>query len=360
MKWLIVFLLSSLLSTSYCYNEKRLLQAFSDYPNLLYPVLQHHAILPDINTLKNSTAHLRVYANFKNPDAEALLADSFRENSDLYQSTLLNAGRRGSTLAKRKLETFLRSTSQWQKLQRLPWQISQSLQTQTAMALRQPLAANAEQVILTYTQRNCAAKLMLIVTDLTSFERVKVLKNRFENTFDLPICLSEPVYFDATQIDCSNRANARIECVLTSDVNLAQYEYDKLAFFSLQGIANAVGERLYMSYMQSERVLLHELMHLYGFIDEYPLKKNLAQRLCNIEQPTRIAKNILVLPDSNDLQNRVSFDDQTWYVTNTCNNANGQAFKPVSMTSNLELLDLPLPDLYRFWLQQAMTQDNSL
>lgn len=360
MKWLIVVVLSSLLSSSYCFNEKRLLKAFSAYPNQLYTTLAHFAILPDVDDFRDSTDHLRVYANFKNPDAEALLAQAFIENASLYQSTLLAAGKNGSTLAKRKLEDYLKSTDQWLAIQNLPWQLPEQLHTDAAMSLRQPLDNTVLQTSLIYPSRNCAEKVMLVVSDLSSFNQVKALKKRFETTFDLPICLSEPVYFDATKIKCSNNPKTRIQCVLSTNKVLERYTYDKLAFFSKHGIANAFANQLHMSYLQSERVLLHELMHLYGFIDEYPLKKALAQRMCNVEKKTRIAKNIVVLPNSDDAAERISFDGQDWYKTNTCDNAKGQAYKPVSITSNLELLDLPLPNLYKTWLTQAMLNGNNL
>ncbi|WP_372769264.1 hypothetical protein [Pseudoalteromonas sp.] len=360
MKWLIVVVLSSLLSSSYCFNEKRLLQAFSAYPIQLYATLAHFALLPDVDDFRDSTDHLRVYANFKNPDAEALLAEAFIENASLYQSTLLIAGKNGSTLAKRKLEDYLKSTNQWLAIRNLPWQLTEPLQTEVAMALRQPLGKTALQTSLIYPSTRCDEKVMLVVTDLNSFNHVTALKKRFEATFDLPVCFSEPVYFDATKISCSDNSKTRIHCVLTNNEVLASFSYDKLAFFSKQGIANAYANQLHMSYLQSERVLLHELMHLYGFIDEYPLKKALAQRVCNVDKTTRIAKNIVVLPNSNDAADRISFNGQDWFRANTCDNATGQAYKPVSVTSNLELLDLPLPNLYKIWLQQAMLKGNNL
>lgn len=360
MKWLIVVVLSSLLSSSYCFNEKRLLQAFSAYPSQLYATLAHFGILPDVDDFRDLTDHLRVYANFKNPDAEALLAESFIENSSLYQNTLLTAGKNGSTLAKRKLEHYLKSTEQWLVIQNLPWQLPEQLHTEVAMSLKQAIDDTALAASLIYPSKNCAEKVMLVVSDLSSFNHVKALKKRFETTFDLPICLSEPVYFDATQISCSNNPATRIECHLTNKSQLASFSYDKLAFFTKAGIANAVGTHLYMSYLQSERVLLHELMHLYGFIDEYPLKPLLAQRLCNVDKLTRIATNIVVLPRGNNLPKQFTYDGQQWYKTNTCDNAKGQAYKPVSITSNLELLDLPLPSLYKTWLTQAMLNGNNL
>jgi hypothetical protein len=301
-----------------------------------------------------------VYANFKNPDAEALLAQAFIENASLYQKTLLTAGKNGSTLAKRKLEHYLKSTEQWLVIQNLPWQLPEQLRTEAAMSLKQAIGDTALEASLIYPSKNCAEKVMLVVSDLSSFNHVKALKKRFETTLDLPICLSEPVYFDVTQISCSNNPATRIECHLTNKSQLTSFSYDKLAFFTEAGIANAVGTNLYMSYLQSERVLLHELMHLYGFIDEYPLKPLLAQRLCNVDKLTRIATNIVVLPEGNNLPKQFTYDGQQWFETNTCNNAKGQAYKPVSITSNLELLDLPLPSLYKTWLTQAMLNGNNL
>ena len=96
-------------------------------------------------------------------------------------------------------------------------------------------------------------------------------------------------------------------------------------------------------------------MHLFGFIDEYPHRKSLANRLCNVSQSSKIAKNIVVMPLGFKAEEKIQYFGETWFKTNTCDKAGGIAYKPVKETTNMELLDLPVPDLYMAWLQQAIT-----
>ncbi|WP_100913655.1 hypothetical protein [Pseudoalteromonas spongiae] len=360
MKWLTVLFLSSFLTSSYCYNEKRLLQAFSAFPNPYYATLAERAILPNVQTYHHSIVHLRVYANNQNADAMALLAKEFSNNQHLYQSTLINAAKQGSLIAREQLAAHYEEAEQWQALHDFPWPLTHKQQTRVAMALGLPLAATAHQLVPIYKNEQCTQKIMLAVTDLKAYNQVTQLKQRFEKAFSLPVCLSQPVYFDRSKLQCDGAAGRRIRCEIRDKKAFSQISYDKIAFFSETGIANASGNYVFMRSQQSERVLLHELMHLYGFIDEYPLKKQLAKRLCNVTKPTRIAKNLIVVPKKKEVTRTLKVDGHTWYLTNTCNQAEGRAYKPVKSTSNLELLDLPLPDLYETWLKQAMSEFNSL
>lgn len=340
---------------SECQNVKRLNQAFFNFPTAYYFKLKKLNVLPDINTLKDSPDHLRVFANNGHIKAQVLLADTYRDNKKQYYDTLFKASLAGSLLAKETLEEFLVDEQKWRVLLQLPWETNVKNQLAAEMALKIPLSKSLDlNALWTQTGEVCQQKVLTIVNDLAGYKHLPRLIKSFNEQFSLPICFSQPIYLDAKQLACLNNANEPIACTINDKLFIEQFEYHKLAIFVQSGVANAHGKRLSMRYSQSAHVLLHELMHLYGFIDEYPLKTPLAKRICNVKTTSRIAKNIVVTRFGLNEKPTINYKGETWYATNTCNNVGLQAYKPVNQTTHLELLDLAMPERYREWLINAL------
>ena len=150
------------------------------------------------------------------------------------------------------------------------------------------------------------------------------------------------MYFDKTQISAQTFA-ARLRCEIL-DRDAFGNTLDKLVIVGQSGIANASGRSVRINAGQSEKVLLHELMHLYGFIDEYPLRK-IAMQLCNVEKTTQIGKNILWFLAV--IKYKIALLIKTKYGLKPI-----PVIMPVALlqansdSTNLELLDLPVPQLY--------------
>jgi hypothetical protein len=352
-KWYLISFIIVSLTSSQCFDGKRLLEMFSHHPEAHYFFLKNSQRILASDKYNDSIKHLRVFANNGHLDATVRLAESYRDNSLLYETTLHNAAIKHSVTAQQRLVAHYIETEQWQQLISVPWQLDLTIKNQAHMALQLPLD-KVKQSITLYNQTNCADKVLLAAIDLTSFNAATTLKHNFDKQYSLPICLSEPVYFDQTQIKCSNFPAARLSCHITDNRALEQYSFDKLVIVGEKGIANASGNSVRIHAGQSEKVLLHELMHLYGFIDEYPLRKTLADKLCNVEAITQIGKNILVVPGTQNRQNQISYQGQLWFKTHTCDYADGVAYKPTLETTNLELLDLAVPQLYLSILKQTL------
>ena len=150
-----------------------------------------------------------------------------------------------------------------------------------------------------------------------------------------------------------------------------------------QGGANVNNGIVYIDQYDSFNVLLHEMAHILGFVDEYPLPVNHVKCLSSQQQP--FSHNVVVL-DLNKSKNRTEILKQIpWasmikpstpivthtldgtvigtpdeyrsevgiFPTKTCYGErpmaiqdNLQAFKPVSSTTNMEYLELAFPQQY--------------
>ncbi len=112
-------------------------------------------------------------------------------------------------------------------------------------------------------------------TNLHDLARVEALLIKIANhPVSRNFCFSPPLYRAFSMLQCSNNKNEAIQCdeALWRDNNM-QTNSKYIAIMVPHGGANTHYGFLYIDSDDSEFVLLHELTHLMGFIDEYPLRK---------------------------------------------------------------------------------------
>jgi hypothetical protein len=148
----------------------------------------------------------------------------------------------------------------------------------------------------TESENVCMATIAPFATNLdnlTYFE--KLISSAKLVSLQPYLCFSPVKYISNKELDCQHAKNEAIRCneSIWNDKSLA-LNNRFVAVLVDEGGANVNSGILYIDSHDNEEVFFHELAHLFGFIDEYPLPKKHAR--CKTVQKTMFSHNIAVLP----------------------------------------------------------------
>lgn len=237
------------------------------------------------------------------------------------------------------------------------------------------------------TKLNCDISFLPVATTLPNILRLeRLLQQTKKSRFAEYVCFNAITYMPLEQLNCQHQMNARIDCSvepLKARLNDGSSRY--LLVMLPNGGANVNNGVLYIDQNDSIDVFYHELAHILGFIDEYPLPSNHAK--CSAEQAPfshnvavldvgllktlnkdhlrmRILANVpwrdKILPSTpvySETPNGINIGTPQEYheaiglfITNTCNKQSKQkalqAFKPISFRSKMEYFELTFPEVY--------------
>ncbi|OKY27208.1 hypothetical protein [Thalassotalea sp. PP2-459] len=244
--------------------------------------------------------------------------------------------------------------------------------------------------------RQCVINIQPIATKLND---LILLQHRISELSAFPIndfiCFEKPLYHPLKALACFHQNAERIQCNVNIWQSYPLTHVDYLLIMSPEGGANVDHGIIYIDRHDTIDVLVHELMHSFGFIDEYPLPLN--HQRCSTAQTKPFAHNVVVLEnevlygDRKKLRTKV-LEQLPWrdhilpttpiltavengwqvgtsemqnnlvglYHSRTCHgNRTGnktaiklQAFKPIQSKTKLEYFELKVPTLYWQILKQ--------
>ncbi|RVU37326.1 hypothetical protein EOE67_10590 [Rheinheimera riviphila] len=177
----------------------------------------------------------------------------------------------------------------------------------------------------------------------------------------LALCFKAPVFIDSQQLACSELRSERIQCDAAPLKELVlQSGATQLLVLAGQGGASYNNGWLQLPETASLPLFRHELSHLFGFIDEYPLAGAIAADEC---VSGRITPNVLFSKD--DLPAylarwQLNAADIQLTAVESCKHTAQQAYRVVSADSHLQHYELPVPDLYLKLMQQQLQQPEQL
>jgi len=257
----------------------------------------------------------------------------------------------------------------------------------------------------TSSKETCQNNLQLFATTLADLERIDLLKKQFKQSpLKQFICIELPRYIPMNKLSCSHDKSSAIQCaedVWSSIANDVDSRY--LGLLYPYGGANVHLGILYFDREDTVDILSHEILHLFGFIDEYPLPKGHA--VCRGSQQEMFSHNIAVLKKSytgnksevrtkvlkkipwakniksstpilskfslvsNQAQANISQTD-IWQLgtpelfeheiglfnADSCEGPSFRAFKPLSKRTHLLYYEIPLPREYLIFLIQKSEQ----
>lgn len=145
------------------------------------------------------------------------------------------------------------------------------------------------------TDMDCKNTIDFFATNLPNLRHVAKLKEQIqEHKLSKFICISTIRYIPLRELECNHAKDRKIEC---NEAIWQKYVKDirsrYIGVVVPEGGANVHKGILYMDSGDTVDVLAHELAHLLGFIDEYPLPENHAK--CLEEQQFALSHNIAVL-----------------------------------------------------------------
>lgn len=255
----------------------------------------------------------------------------------------------------------------------------------------------------TIESEQCVASIQFFATNIADLQYVeKLIREVKSNAIAEFSCFYPPRYMPLPRLSCDHESDSTIQCdesVWQAYVPSISAKY--LGVLLPSGGAKVHNGILYLDSQDTVDVFAHELSHLFGFADEYPLPKGHGR--CLSEQTEMFSYNTAVLIKDviNDSGGNISqslarknllaqipwakyIDEQTpiftkhenkWVIgtplsykyavglfpSETCNNSDSvnaprfQSFKPVNERTALQYFELKFPKVY----QQLLSDDPS-
>lgn len=219
-----------------------------------------------------------------------------------------------------------------------------------------------------WAPETCLQQILFVTAELGSLRQARQFIKLYESDTRLsalPICIAPQIVFAPNILPCKSvNKNTRISCdIKLLAAQLEHTQFTHLVVFTKQGKANVHNGIMYLDQQDSYDVLVHELAHFAGFVDEYPLSAELAKRVCSEAN----APN-LVFKRQDQTQIDMHYWQQLKQQTNvaltparTCDNHSSQAFKPSAKMTFMEYYDVTrIPDFYLSAWQQALSLQQNL
>lgn len=235
----------------------------------------------------------------------------------------------------------------------------------------------------------CLVDVQLFSTNLTGLRYANTLIELFgEHRMSKYICLAKPKYISTQAVNCQHRLSEKISCDASIWGKRKDITTRYIGLIVEHGKANVDHGIMYIDQNDTLDVLIHELSHFIGFVDEYPLPTQ--HQKCQQVQKAPFAHNLVVLDKSYQGDRQViresilsqvpwrslikdstpilSRNKEGWqlatpiaykgkvgmFSANTCRHRNDfQAYKPIAERTKLEYYELALPDVYESTMRLA-------
>lgn len=212
----------------------------------------------------------------------------------------------------------------------------------------------------------CSQRLQFLATTLHSLMQGEQFVANFASDTrlqTLAICINPVIWLQPHQLRCQAdwQGRGRLGCDIT-DVSpyLKKTDFSHIVVFAERGKANVHNGFMFLDSQDDYQVFVHELAHFAGFMDEYPLGKEMAKASCeNLQAP-----NLQVAPGKSQpnatywqkLKGEVNLSK-----ARTCDNHGYQAYKPTGELTFMEFYDFNnIPDIYLAAWRQSLAAPEQL
>lgn len=215
---------------------------------------------------------------------------------------------------------------------------------------------------------SCKQKLLFVTPNIESLVQAENFRMQFaqdQRLNSLSICIYDVTWFDPEDIACEEnwQQSGRIGCQLLSVAEkLKKLPFTHLVMFADKGKANVHNGIMFLDRQDTYDVFIHELAHFSGFIDEYPLSKGLAKRVCaGVDAPNMVFKQITQSEADQHYWQSIGLQNTSdLYAARTCDNHSTQAFKASNQLTFMEYHDTAfIPAHYlKAWQKQLQKIPN--
>lgn len=221
----------------------------------------------------------------------------------------------------------------------------------------------------------CQQRIQMFASSLATITRADALYNEFKNDQrlrDLPLCIAPPIWLQSDALTCNKSKNGRGRdacdvTVLANAVSTRKLTHGIV--IAEQGKANVQNGIMFLDISDAYSVLVHELAHFSGFIDEYPLNKSLANRYCSKPAIRTFAPPNVVLADGESYSPSATLtrwpkalqgQALTLTPTKTCDLVDVEAYKPSEVITFMEHHDTgTIPAVYLALWKEQLDNPNS-
>jgi hypothetical protein len=152
---------------------------------------------------------------------------------------------------------------------------------------------------------------------------------------------------------------------------VAQYDMKDVSHFIVLsdiGRENARGGVIFLNDDSTVEVLLHEIGHWIGLIDEYSIRDDQKEHYCHSSGVQKLGQNLVVAPTSwpkdevsiKAKQKGIIGKSQRLFEVDTCKGTMVQAYKKQEKISPMEYLDaIPNDEFLEYFLQPVLQKQNS-
>ena len=194
---------------------------------------------------------------------------------------------------------------------------------------------------------DCKQKLLFVTPDIESLPQAEYFRTRFSKDprlSSLSICIYDVTWFDPVDLACTEnwQQSGRLGCQLLSLAEkLKNLPFTHLVMFANKGKANVHNGIMFLDRKDTYDVFIHELAHFSGFIDEYPLSKELAKRVCaGVDAPNIVFQQAQQLEADRHYWQSIGLQNSNKLITaRTCDNHTTQAFKTSKKFTFMEYHD---------------------
>jgi len=201
---------------------------------------------------------------------------------------------------------------------------------------------------LTTPEQSCRQQILFVTPDIDSLVQAESFRTQFtqdQRLKPLSICVHDIVWFDPVNLKCKPnwQQSGRLGCNLLSlAAELKDISFTHLVIFSDAGKANVHNGIMFLDSQDTYDVFVHELAHFSGFIDEYPLSKGLAKRVCaGVDAPNVVFRQSTMEQVDKHYWQTMGFDTSTQLTqARTCDNHPTQAYKMSDKLTFMEYHDI--------------------
>ncbi|MDU0353975.1 hypothetical protein RS130_08555 [Paraglaciecola aquimarina] len=227
----------------------------------------------------------------------------------------------------------------------------------------------ASPVSFAFDSKQCAQQILFVTGSVYSLAQAEVFKSKFVNDQrlkSLSICIQPTIWFDPEKVRCKENLsqNGRLACNMPQLAkSLKMQSFTHLVIFADKGKANVHNGIMFLDKQDTYDVFVHELAHFSGFVDEYPLRGELANQICNgVNAPNVVFRKVRGNNVDKDWQRSTELGQNIHFSkARTCDNHAVQAYKMDKNMTFMEYHDVGyIPKLYLLaWQQQLRKQQNS-
>lgn len=203
------------------------------------------------------------------------------------------------------------------------------------------------------------------LAEIVQANRIYQQYQRDKRLSQLSLCVEEPVWLEREAISCDAnwQGQGRLGCDIEGlDAVARSRGFTHAVILAKSGKANVNNGVMYLDVGDTYSVFVHELAHFVGFVDEYPLTRELAREYCRRKSAPNLVflGTITYAPLANiDFWQSIEFP-VTLYPSRTCNNINVKSYKPSDRITFMENHDADyIPPLYLSIWEQRLNQPDS-